>query len=68
MTPPLSKRRFVSLLESGGGIGEVFLCLGRYEFVAACGYRACFVGGKRSDITLYTSAGVMGKVFVFGEV
>ena len=45
-----------------------FLCLGRYEFVAACGYRACFVGGKRSDITLYTSAGVMGKVFVFGEV
>ncbi len=37
-------------------MGEVFLCLGRYEFVAACGYRACFVGGKRSDITPYTSA------------
>ena len=34
-----------------------FLCLGRYEFVAACGCRACFEGGKRSDITPYTSAG-----------
>ena len=39
------------------GHGGSFLCLGRYEFVAACGYRACFVGGKRSDITPYTSAG-----------
>ena len=38
-------------------MGEVFLCLGRYEFVAACGYRARFVGGKRSDITPYASAG-----------
>ena len=33
------------------------MCLGRYEFVAACGYRTCFVGRKRSDITPYTSAG-----------
>ena len=34
-----------------------FLCLGRYEFVAACGCRACFVGRRRSDITPYASAG-----------
>ena len=33
------------------------MCLGRYEFVAACGCRACFVGGKRSDITPYASVG-----------
>ena len=39
------------------GHGGSFLCLGRYEFVAAYGCRARFVGGKRSDITPYTSSG-----------
>ena len=38
MSPPLRKRRFVSLLESGGDMGEVFVVFGRWRFFEACGF------------------------------
>ena len=47
MSPPFTKRRFVSLFEGGGDMGEVFLCLGRCEFVTACGFApVLWVGGS----------------------
>ncbi len=50
--PPLTKRKVVSLSESGGDLGEVFCRFGRCGFVAGCGYRTLFVGGYVSRVYL----------------
>ena len=49
MSPPLTKRNFVSLFERGGDMGEVFVGLGGIDFFEGCGCRALFVGGARSE-------------------
>ena len=49
MSPPLTKRKFVSLFKSGGVMGEVFCLSGRCGFWAGCGCRACFAGGMRRE-------------------
>ena len=52
ISPPLTKRKVVSLSESGGDLGEVFCRFGRCGFVAGCGYRTLFVGGYVSRVYL----------------
>ena len=55
-TPPLIKRRFVSLSESGGVLGEVFYVSGGSDWFTDCGYRAVGVGGVFLVVIRYVGA------------
>ena len=47
ISPPFTKRKFVSLLESGGDIGEVFLSFGEVGICCRVRLRARLVSGYR---------------------
>ena len=50
--PPLTKRKVVSLSESGGDLGEVFCRFGRCGFVAGCGFALFLWGDTFSQVYL----------------
>ncbi len=53
MSPPLTKRKFVSLLESGGDMGEVFCVWGGMNLL------------QSAAIALFLWAGCVGRVYAF---
>ena len=50
-TPAITRAKSCFAFVVAGVLWGSFLCLGRYEFVAECGYRTPLVCGMRSDIT-----------------
>ena len=56
MTPPFQKRKFGSLLESGGVMGEVFCVWGGMNLLQRAAIALVLWVGSDSDITPYTSA------------
>ena len=56
MSPPLTKRKLVSLFESGRDMGEVFLLVGEVWIFYRVRLRTRLVSGARLEVMPYTSA------------